>query len=93
LDGAHENGIPALGRQRDQFDDLRHSVPHAQDFARESLHRRGGIGVAAEVRDKVGAGLRRPLLALLAKLGCDLDGDLDLGCEDLATARGAPFAY
>jgi hypothetical protein len=36
LDGPHENGIPALGRQRDQFDDLRHSVPHAQDFARES---------------------------------------------------------
>ena len=36
-------------------------MPHAQDFARESLHRRGGMGVAAEVRNKVGAGLRRPL--------------------------------
>jgi hypothetical protein len=79
LDGRAENGIPALGRLRDQFGDLRHSVPHAQDFARESLHRRGGIGVAPEVRDKVGAGLRRPLLALLAKLGCDLDGGLGLG--------------
>jgi len=43
------------------------------------LHRRGGIGVAAEVCDKVGAGLRRPLLAPLAKLGCDLDGRLGLG--------------
>jgi hypothetical protein len=64
-----------------------------RNFARESLRRRGGIGVTPEVRDKVGAGLRRPLLALLAKLGCDLDGDLDLGCEDLATARGGPFAY
>jgi hypothetical protein len=79
LDGRAENGIPALGRLRDQFGDLRHSVPHAQDFARESLHRRGGIAVAPEVRDKLGAGLRRPLLALLAKLGCDLDGGLGLG--------------